>query len=227
MVPVTKRRAIPALLFLAWITAIAVLAGCNYFKPTDPEQPANLDPIIPDYSNPTLTLQTIARGIMDKSQTNGQDVYMGAFAESSLIATTPGDGRGFRAFFDPLDDRDDPNWDSRLDDWDRGDEPRVYSGLVRLYSYNYEMTWGPYREAGNESGSLDDSLVHRQYRIDAILRNTNSGAITRLPVAVGRASLNFVRSASTPNKWVVATWSDFRVPGPDSITFGKRRLDNK
>ena len=78
-----------------------------------------------------------------------------------------------------------------------------------------------------ESGSLDDSLVHRQYRIDAILRNATSGAITRLPVAVGGASLNFVRSASAPTKWVIATWSDFRIPGPDSITFGKRRLDNK
>lgn len=226
MVPVTKRRAVPALLFLAWLTATGAFGGCDYFKPTDPEQPTSLDPIIPDYSNPTLTLQTIARGVMDKSQTNGQDVYMGAFAESSAIAVDS-DGRAFRAFFDLLDDRDDPNWNSNVDEWDRVDEPRAYSGLVRLYSYNYEMTWAPFREAGNESGSLDDSLVHRQYRIDALLRNTNSGAITRLPVAVGRASLNFVRSSRTPSKWVIATWSDFRVPGPDSITFGKRRLDNK
>ena len=228
MVPVTVRRAVPALFFLAWLTATSAFGGCDYFKPADPEQPTNLDPIIPNYSNPTLTLQTIARGIMDKSQTNGQDVYMGAFAESSTIATNPGDGRGFHAFFDAQDLRENPTWDP-AEDWDRGDEPRLYGGLVRLFSNNYEMTWEPYPPAGNEEGSLDDSLLHRKYRIVQLIRNANTGQITRSPVAVGAADLRFVRSARDANKWVIAIWDDFHTRDADSamVTLGARRLQNQ
>jgi hypothetical protein len=224
---VTKRRAVPALLLLAWLTATGAFGTCDYFKPTEPELPADLDPIIPDYSNPTLALETIARGIEDKSLTNGQDVYMGAFADSGVAG---GDGRAFHAFFDPADlSLHQSTWDPARNDWNRELEPRVYGALVRLYSPPYEMTWKPYPPPGSESGSADDSLVHRQYEIVRVVRNGNT--TTRTPFVVGAATLHFVRSDRTPSKWVIATWQDFRMQGIEYgtaiTTYGKRRLENQ
>jgi hypothetical protein len=207
------------ILLAAWISATGAIGTCDYFKPATPETP-NRPPIIADYSSPTLALETIAKGIEDKSTSNGQEVYMGAFADSSL---TGGDGRAFHAFFDPLDLRDHPSWDPNRD-WNRDLERVLYSDLVRRYGNPYQMSWEPYEPAGNESGSGTDSLLHRKYRIMQVLPG---GA--RSPVAIGAADLYFVRSQITTSRWVMVHWQDYHTLDADSaqVTLGKRRLDTQ
>ena len=54
-------------------------------------------------------------------------------------------------------------------------------------------------------------------------------AVDTLPVAVGAADLQFVKSARAANKWVIALWQDFHTVDADSarVTLGKRRLDTQ
>lgn len=221
MVPVNARPlAGCGILLGAWLSATGALGTCDFFKPAVPEPP-NRPPIIADYSSPTLALETLAKGIEDKSGSNGQDVYLGAFAESTIA--NPGDGRSFHALFDVRDLLDRPSWDpNRI--WNKDLERVMYSDLVRKFGNPYVMTWEPYEPAGNESGGTDDSLLHRKYRI---MQVTPGGG--RSPVAIGAADLHFVRSQAAANKWVIALWEDFHTVDLDSnqVTLGKRRLETQ
>ncbi len=204
------------LLLGAWLFATGAFGTCNFFKPAVPEAP-NRAPIIGDYSSPTLTLETLAKGIVDKNVSNGQAVYMQAFAE------TTSDGRGYHAFFDLRDLIERPTWGDR--DWDRLLESQLYNSLVTDFTNPLEMTWEPYPPAGNESGTPNvDSLVHRKYKIFHV-----SGTGTRFPVAIGAADLYFVQSPAAGNRWVITRWQDFHSVGADSnqITLGKRRLETQ
>lgn len=89
------------------------------------------------------------------------------------------------------------------------------------------MTWEPYGPLGNETGSADDSLLHRKYTIVQLV--SNGSRARREIIAVGAADLYFVRSAHKPGRWVIAEWQDYRVFGPDSVgpTLGSRRLDTQ
>ena len=178
--------------------------------------------VISDYSTPTLALETLAKGLEDKGATNGQDAYMGAFAESTL---TSGDGRAFHAFFDNRDLRENPAWDPDQD-WGKERERMMYAYLVRLFASKYEVTWEPYAANGNETGTPNDSLLHRKYRVVQLIRT--GSMITRSPVAVGAADLRFVRSSTTAGKWVIATWQDYHTPDADSaqVSLGGRRLQS-
>ena len=207
-------------LFAAWLMATGEIGTCAFFKPTAPEAP-NRPPVPADYSTPTHTLETLARGMADKNQSNGQDVYMAALAESSSVDVT--DGRSFHALFDLRDLIDHP-W---AYDWTREFEPQVLRDLYLKYPSPFEMTWQPYEPAGNETGGIDDSLLHRKYQLVQVITNGNTQR--RDPIAVGAADLYFVRSLRNPTKWVIATWQDARTVDADSaqVTLGKRRLETQ
>ena len=180
--------------------------------------------VIPDYSTPTLALETLAKGLEDKGATNGQDAYLGAFAESTMAS---GDGRAFHAFFDNKDLREHPAWDPNRD-WNKALESMMYSHLVRLFASEYDVTWEPYEPSGNETGTENDSLLHRKYRVVQLVRT--GSMITRSPVAVGAADLHFVRSVrAVGKKWVIATWQDYHTLDADSaqVSLGGRRLESR
>jgi hypothetical protein len=203
----------------AWLSATGAIGTCAFFQPAAPEIP-NKPPIPTDYTVPTQTLLTMARGMVDKTG-NGQNVYLSAFADSSALSV--GDGRAYHAFFDPRDlstFTGDPNWDKEL-------EPFVFNSLVQKYPQPFEMTWEPYQPAGNEFGGADDSLLHRKYKIVQLTRSGST--ITRVPLAIGAADLQFVRSVRDPSKWVIAIWQDSHTVDADSsqVTLGQRRLETR
>ena len=205
------------ILVAAWLTATGGVGTCPFFEPTAPESP-NRPPIIGNFSNPTNTLQSLARGMMDKNLSNGQAVYMDALADSSAVST--GDGRAFHALFDTRDLIQLP-WNG---DWNKELEPQVYRDLLLKFTFPFEMTWEPYEPAGNETGGVDDSLLHRKYKLVQLIKNGN--AIRREPIAIGAADLYFVRSGGD---WVIAIWQDARTIDADSsqVTLGKRRLETQ
>jgi hypothetical protein len=221
MEPVSARRlAGGGILLCAWLAATGAIGSCPFFQPETPEKSVGT-PIPTNYTVPTQTLETLARGMADKTA-NGQNVYMSAFADSSALSV--GDGRAYHAFFDPRDVLEQPQHDP---DWTKELEPYVYNLLVRRFSLPFEMTWEPYEPAGNETGGIDDSLLHRKYRIVQV--DSRGPTVTRTTLAVGAADLQFVRSALDANKWVIATWQDFRAVGSDSalVTLGHRRLESR
>ena len=196
--------------------------GCGPGNSSNPTAPS--PQIIPAYSAPTLTLETLAKGIEDKGQSNGQSVYLGAFAESTAVNL--GDGRAYHAFFDPRDLRDHPSWDPNRD-WNKDLERVMYVDLARKFVNPYEMTWEPYEPNGNETGGPDDSLLHRKYTIVQLIQAGST--VTRSPVAIGAVDLYFVRSAAAANKWVIALWQDIHTWDRDSakISLGTRRLETQ
>jgi hypothetical protein len=201
-----------AILLAAWLMATGAVGTCAFFKPTEPESP-NRPPITPDYSSPIRTLETLAKGIEDKNQSNGQDVYMGALADSSQVGT--GDGRAFHALFDARDLLEHP-W---AYDWTRDYEPVLLQNLYEQATYPFEMTWEPYEPGGNETEDADEALLHRKYTLVQLV-NTQ-----RDTIAIGAADLYFVRSQRNAD-WVIAVWQDIRID-PRHLTFGKRRLETQ
>jgi hypothetical protein len=217
---IARRLSGCGILLVAWLVATGAVGTCPFFQPTAPETP-NRPPIPTDYSIPTRTLETMARGMVDKTS-NGQDVYMSTFAESSAVSV--GDGRAYHAFFDLLDLVGHGN-----PDWGREEEPSVFNSLVQHYSLPFEMTWEPYEPAGNETGGGDDSLLHRRYRIVQVARTGNT--IIRTTLAAGAADLHFVRSLRDPSKWVIAIWQDYHAADESDsaqvVTLGRRRLESR
>jgi hypothetical protein len=214
---VNARRLIRyGILVAAWLMATA-MGPCAFFKPTEPETP-NRPPIHADYSTPTAALQTLARGMADKNQSNGQDVYMAALADSPAVGT--GDGRAFHALFDLRDLAEDP-WPY---DWTREFEPQLLRKLYLDHPSPFEMTWEQYAPAGNETGTADDSLLHRKYTVVQLISTGNT--VRRDPIAVGAADLYFVRSQRNTNNWVIAIWQDARIDS-GQVTLGKRRLETQ
>ena len=205
-----------AILLAAWLAATGAIGTCDYFRPATPEPPSR-PPVAANYSTPDLTLATLARGVEDKSTSNGLDVYMGAFAES---LTTGGDGSAFYAFFDPVDLVGD-NWDPNVHVWTRDNERLFYSKLVTIFTNPYEMTWEPYEPGGNDEIGTSEALLHRKYKILYVAPDG-----LRRPVAIGAADLHFVES---PNgvRWVLTRWQDYHTIDADSaeVTLGKRRLE--
>jgi len=207
---------------LVWTTSTGAFGQCNFFKPAEPERP-HQTPIVPDYSSPTMTLQTIARGIADKNATNGQAVYVGALADSLPTGT---DGRAYHAFFDSTDLARHQSWDPNRD-YNRTLEGTFYGDFVQLRTTPYEMTWEVFEPHGNDTGSASDSLLHRQYKVYQVI----SGS--RRLIAIGVADLYFVKSPAAVNRWVITRWQDFRSPdarpdiSQDEATLGSRRLDKQ
>ncbi len=214
-----KRATVAGLLTLAWLATTGELGNCNFFKPVQPERPRG-SAIVGDYSSPTKTLETIARGIADKNSSNGQDVYTLSFADSLASCM---DCRAYHGFFDLADLNRVNTWD-RNADWNRAREQAFYVSFIQLRTVPYLMRWEPYEPGGNETGSDRDSLLHRKYKVYQLTAGVDS------VIAIGVADLYFVKSTGAGNRWVIARWQDFVFPQanrdqfPDRETMGYRRL---
>jgi len=213
-----RRRTALGLLIVTWLSATGALGTCSFFRPTQPEAPHG-NPIFADYSSPSQALKTLALGIEDKSRTNGQEVYVRAYAESALAQNNCGDCRAYHGFFDPRDLVIYTNWD-RTSDWNRDLEGSFYALLVQHYVNPIEMSWQAYEPAGNESGSDVDSLLHRKYRVAQVAGSA------RVLIAAGAADLYFIKSPAVTNRWVIARWQDYHTADIDSAqaTLGSLRL---
>jgi hypothetical protein len=202
----------------AWLVATGS-GPCAFFKPTEPEIGKRVDPIIPDYSTPDKTLETLARGMVDKGRSNGQDVYMAGLADSTL------DGRAFYAFFDPRDLIEHP-W--AYGDWTRDFEPQLLYDLYHKHTNPFEMTWEQYQPGGNDELHPDFVIIPRKYTLVQLV--TNGNTVTRSPIAIGAARLTLLRSNRNSADWVIAIWQDIRTADADSAqitSMGRRRLETR
>ena len=199
-----------------WLTVSG--AGCNLFRPDDPEPPKG-NPIIPDYSSPDQTLDMIAQAVTDKARNNGSSIYIDAFADTALH------GRAYRHFFWTTDVQQlgitpPPEWATEKA---RQHELTFYSRLIALRGDEYVVIWvdDPLTPSDirEEEGWAE---IHRHYEITS---ETEDGSFTGT-IAVGFADLFMVKG--TDDQWRIVTWND-RVdtdadPGAEEVTLGRRRL---
>ena len=197
-------------------------AGCDMFRPARPEPPASSDTIIPKYSFPDTTLETLGRGIQAKGLPGGVDAYIGGLADPTK------DGQGFQAGFDPATvNRYTAGGGSVPTVWDLTLERNFYAKFATLplaANSVYQMEWIRDDPSGNDE--YDDvagtALLHRRYVVYAIFTDG-----TALDIADGFVDLDFIRTS--PERWVILRWKD-RENGagdlnPEALSFGQRRLE--
>lgn len=190
-------------------------AGCNLFRPADPEAP-NADAILPDYSSPEATLDMLSRAIHDKARTNGSSVYIGAFAESTS-SNTP----AYHQFFWPSDIDNCASCGGVAPDWGLTLERDFYNRFVGLRGDEYELIWA-LDEFHDDDERETRYEIHRHYEV---ITETSDGTVTGA-LAKGFADLIMIKGLD--GNWRITVWND-RVdpdadPGADEITLGRRRL---
>ncbi len=207
-------------LLLAMGAGLILLSGCDLFRPATPEPPSG-SAIIPSYSSPSSTLQTIANAIEAKGQSNGQSVYIDAFAD------TTSDGAGFHAFLDPVTEARMRSLGITIpQDWDRGLEDTFYGKFVRRpqvpSSAVYIFQWSIDQTQGNDDSTATDATLHREYRVLAAVSETDVGTIAR-----GFVTLSFVKVSAS--RWAVRRWQDREAPDADrekgEVSMGERRVE--
>jgi hypothetical protein len=212
------------------IGAIALaLAGCNYFKPEQPEAPGGASGglIRTDYTFPDSTLETMRRAVEAKASRGGEDAYRQAFSDSS------GSGGGVPAYHHFWWPEEAANWvaqgHSIPSNWTLNpDEASFYDigerALVNLRPDSLSMQWAP--EAGNPD-QLGSGVVtlHRHY----LIRSIGSDGSTTDIIAKGYADLILVQGPD--NAWRIMRWNDRPDPVVDPVfiqkTLGLRRLEWK
>jgi hypothetical protein len=203
-------------------THVALLGGCEWFRPADPEPPAPGDSIVPDYSDPNSVLETIALAVANKGRANGQAAYAGAFADTAV------DARGFHAFFDPQTvNRMEQRGVVVPADWDHDDEESFYSRLVTLPAVpansTYLMKWEEDVSQDEDDIQPETARLYRRYTIEAI---SDEGAEV-LTVSLGLVTLDLVKLSST--RWAIVSWRDREAHGANleagEVSMGQRRLE--
>jgi hypothetical protein len=196
-------------------------AGCDLFRPATPEPPSG-GGIIPNYSSPSFTLQTIARAVEDKAVTNGQSVYIDAFADSSA-----GDGVGYHAFLDPVTEaRMRASNITIPEDWDHGLEDTFYGKFVRRPQVpsqaKYIFQWTIDQTQGNDDSTATEATLHREYRVLAAVSETDVGTI-----AHGFVTMRFFKV--TASRWAITRWQDREPsdydPARGEVSMGERRVE--
>jgi hypothetical protein len=205
--------------FLLVLALAALAGGCDFFRPAEPEPPAEGSIIVPDYSHPDSTLAYLAIAIADKGRTNGATVYAGAFAESTSTSTP-----AYHQFFWPLDAAEWEGLGRAVPDWTRPLELAFYNQLINLRGDLYRLEWFEDPPNPDAPGS-DRWVVHRRYRLTT---TTVDGDFTTT-VAVGYADLTLALGAD--GHWRIMIWQDRRDPeadpeDPDAVTLGRRRLNS-
>jgi hypothetical protein len=200
-------RAVSTLALAAWLAA----AGCDYFRPADPEPPGGAA-IPADYSDPDATLRTMALAIGDKARTNGASAYAGAFADGFQHQFWPDDVQSWES----SSGRPAPVWNLQL-------ERNFYTLFVGLRGDNYLLEWLPDETRPDPPEDLAQATIHRHYLITT---ETEDNVPTGF-LAIGYADLTFVKSAQ--GEWLITRWEDRLDPGadpnePEQVTLGLRRL---
>lgn len=201
------------------------MAGCNYFKPTDPEVPPPGPAIIGDYSTAEATLATVVQAVQAKGQPGAAAVYSGAFADS----TVHGDIPGFHQVFWP---QDAARWIAAgrtvPTDWNFRSESQFYDkgtqSLIQLRPGSYQLTWEP--DPNNADRIGNPTLLHRRYTLLALGEDQKVTDI----VARGFADLTFQQASN--GDWFITRWEDREDPEPydptgklTNVTWGQRRLE--
>ncbi|NOT32550.1 MAG: hypothetical protein HOP12_00080 [Candidatus Eisenbacteria bacterium] len=210
---------------IALLVALPLATGCDFFEPDEPPlPPSGAVPIVPDFTDPDRTLETVRLAVEAKALRGGPTAYALAFAEST-ITTTP----EFHQFFS-LTDANQWVLEGRSvpSDWQASDERDFFANgarsLISLRPENYVMTWTP--EDGNPREEGNGFFVyHQRYRIVAV---DQAGNVAYL-VAKGFADLTITQLANSD--WKITRWSDRVDPEPEldptltPVTLGRRRLE--
>lgn len=193
-------------------------AGCDSFRPADPEPPPVGTGFVPDYSQPDSTLATIAKAIADKGVTIGSVAYAGAFAESLGAGAIA----GFHHLFWPEDVASFQGaGGTPPSDWGYALEQTFHSRFIRLRPDSYRLEWVP-DPPNPDDVSADEATIHRHYRV-----TTHSFQGTQTSVlAVGFADLRLIRFSD--GAWRIVRWDDRRdsAADPNDLTFGRQRLNS-
>lgn len=190
-------------------------AGCDLFRPADPEPPDERS-IIPDYATVEQTLDMIALAIRDKARSNGSAVYIGAFAESTT-ASTP----AYHHFFWPTDVDECASCGGVAPDWGLALERDFYNKLVNLRGDEYQLSWVP-DDTRPDDERETRAEIHRHYEITT---ETSDGTVTG---ALARGFADLVMVKGVDGNWRIMIWND-RVdpdadPGAEEVSLGRRRL---
>jgi hypothetical protein len=179
------------------LLALLLLGGCNLFQPRTPEPPSH-GGIVPNYSTPDLTLETMAQAIEAKAAGNSLEAYIGALADS----VAAGDAQTFIAFFDPnvvsaLGQTPPPIWGPAL-------ERQLFTHLPDLSGNRYNFAWlEDIQNPNDEDPAPNVKILHRQYLLTA----TPEGSNNPETLATGYADLTFIMSR-TNSHWVISRWQD-------------------
>jgi len=199
---------------LALALALVAGAGCDYFKPANPEAPSLTSVIIPNYSQPENTLETLAKGIEDKGRTNGLSAYSGGLAER------------FQAGFDAQTvNRMEQQGVVVPEDWNLGREESFYSKFVTLSTVplnsEYNFQWVDDQTQGEDVHEAELAILQKEYRAFAILQGGESRYIAR-----GFATLHFIKVSA---RWVITRWEDREKNDAQieqgEVSMGQRRLE--
>lgn len=207
-----------ALARIAVVVGLVAAAGCDYFRPVDPEIPTR-PPLHRNLSHPDSSLETMNTGLGDKSS-EGSDTYMSAFAESTSISTP-----GYHQLFWP---EDIVNWSGVVPtDWNWSMELRLYSSLIRVRPTDtYRLYWTD-GETTDDIDFVDGvAQIQRRYKVVTYVNIAVPGGDSTI-IAIGYTDLTFYRDPQ--GNWLVTRWADRSDPTADpgdqqQITLGKRRL---
>ena len=202
----------PRPLRLLLLLPVALLAGCDLFKPADPELPVG-ETIAGNYTQVDSTLNTIALAIRVKAQLGGENAYLRAFADQTL------DGRPFVAEFDPATviryvgagGTDVPNWRREQEQLFYGKFSGTNAGDTR------DMTWAP-GDQSDPPEAPDSAIVFRKYKVTG---KTTTNTLYYL--GSGQAELHFIRNS---RGWILVRWIDREdpAPPPNAESYGMLRL---
>ncbi len=200
---------------LALALALAGCGGCDYFKPADPEAPSASAVIIPNYSTPEKTLETLAKGIQDKGRTNGLAAYTGGLAD------------GFEAVFDAQTvNRMEQQGVVVPDEWNLSREESFYSKFVTLSTVplnsEYSFRWIRDQTQGEDVNEAELAILHKEYEVFAIQQGAETQYIAR-----GFATLHF--SKVSADRWAITKWDDREKNDArleqGEVSMGQRRLE--
>jgi hypothetical protein len=196
---------------------LAGVAGCDLFKPADPELPqGGAPPILIDYGSPEGVLKTVRLAIQAKGIANAAVAYSGAFADSEPL---PGDGHEFRAFVSPeilsrLPENVDPQWS-----FDK--EQNFYGLLINKQTQPYAMRWLKDDPHPDDTSADDQVTLHRKYLIQTL----PPAGVQSVVVVRGIADLYLSKVPTAANRWVIYRWEDRVDPDTTAAqTYGELRL---
>lgn len=207
---------------VATLAALWAAAGCDTFRPRQAEAPLG-PPIIRSYAAPESTLDTMKRGLEDRTQ-QGVNAYVDGLADSAV------DHRAFYADMDPAAQSkwQQDNQKTPPDTWTLDRERNFISRFMTsvITKSTCQMEWLPGRFPDQPGPS--ESLLFRKYVVTTYSAETGEPDDT---LAIGFAALTFTQVSA--GRWAITRWRDEVDPDvgvehptrPNWQSFTTRRLD--
>lgn len=215
------RRRTRAWSVIAILAGLAGAAGCDTFKPRRAQAPLG-PPITRSYAAPESTLDTMKRGVEDRTE-QGVNAYVDGLADSAT------DHRAFYADMDPAAQArwQQDNQKTPPDTWTLDRERNFISRFMTsvITRSTCQMDWLPGRFPDQPGPS--EGLYFRKYVVYTYSAETGEPDDT---LAIGYASLTFTQVSA--GRWAITRWRDEVDPdvGVDPTksnwqSFTTRRLD--